>query len=262
MRIFRFGPFALNVERYELSEEGRAIALPRLAMELLILLLRNRVSLMTRQEIAAAIWPQSDPEDVTQSINTAINRIRNTLRDDPAQPKYVQTVIGLGYRFIAHVEEHRESPQESHVPEDLVASPTAPISLEKLHAWYVSAGPIELSVLRIDPQTSVLAVRGALRLGAGLKVADMQLQAEIGKGITSLVMDLSGVPLIDSAGLGLLIHALGMMQENGGSMRLCGVTERAMTLFRMTKTDAYLAIDADVAASLSAVARKSADDAR
>ncbi len=84
------------------------LPLPRIAMEILILLVERRGDLVTRQEIAARVWPGSDPEDVFQSINTAINRIRSTLRDEAASPKYVQTVIGKGYRFMAAVEEEEK----------------------------------------------------------------------------------------------------------------------------------------------------------
>ena len=253
--IFRFGTFTLDVERYELTgADGKALALPRLAMELLLCLVRGGGRLMTRGEIAAALWPGSDPEDVTQSINTAVNRIRLTLADDPGKPAYVQTVIGRGYRFIADV--RQETPVAIAVPPPearLIHAPE-PVSLEKLHEWYVSSAPIEMSVLRVDARTTVLALRGALRLGPGLKVAEMQIHAEIGKGVLSLVLDLAAVPLIDSAGLGLLIHVFSLLRENGGTLRLCGVTDRAMSLLRMTRTDAYLAIDADVSASLAKLA--------
>ncbi len=86
------------------------LPLPRIAMEILILLVERRGDLVTRQEIAAKVWPGSNPEDVFQSINTAINRIRSTLRDEAASPKYVQTVIGMGYRFIASVEVEEYAP--------------------------------------------------------------------------------------------------------------------------------------------------------
>ncbi len=105
MRLFTFGVYTIHLGRYELTRDGKALALPRVPMEILILLIEKRGNLVSRQEIAAALWPGSDPADLVQSINTAVNRIRGVLRDDPAKPTYIQTVIGKGYRFVAPVEE-------------------------------------------------------------------------------------------------------------------------------------------------------------
>ena len=266
VRVFLFGPFRLDLDRYELAEEGRACALPRLVMELLSLLVRSGGRLVTRREIAGAIWPGTwDPDDATPSINTAINRIRQVLHDDPAQPRYLQTVIGKGYRFIAEV--RFEESAGGAVPgataaaeQDLVAEPAAtgvasPISLDKLHAWYVAGAPVEVSALRIDDRTSVVAVRGSLRLGPGLKMLELQLTAEIDRGVRALVLDLAAVPVIDSAGLGLLLHVFGGMRERGGVLRLCHIADRVRELLRMTHTDTLLLLDADVAASLAALPR-------
>lgn len=273
-RVFLFGPFRLDVDRYELTENGRACMLPRLAMELLLLLVRSGGRLVTRGEIARAMWPgSSDPEDVTPSINTAVNRIRQVLRDDPARPAYVQTVIGKGYRFTAAVRAEVAAPVAAEVAGQAVervgkvaqpveasreaaAQPVAtPISLTNLHAWYVAGAPVELSALRVDDRTSVMAVRGPLQLGPGLRMLELQLTAEIDRGVLALVLDLAAVPMIDSAGLGLLLHLFGQMSERGGVLRISGVTERVRDLLRMTRTDGLLLLDADVGASLTALAR-------
>jgi Tol biopolymer transport system component/DNA-binding winged helix-turn-helix (wHTH) protein len=123
MRIFSFDKFALHMGRYELTRSGQALPLPRVSMEILILVLERRGDLLLREEIAAAIWPGSDPADVARSINSAVNRIRSTLRDDPASPKYIQTVIGKGYRLIAKVEVVELSEPEPEAPLPLEAIP-------------------------------------------------------------------------------------------------------------------------------------------
>ncbi len=244
-------------------------------MELLLLLVQSGGRLVTRVEIARAMWPgTSDPEDVMPSINTAVNRIRQVLHDDPARPAYVQTVIGKGYRFMAAV--HPEEPAAGHARQPtgeraggtieemqpaatnpLAAEPLAtPLSLDKLHAWYVAGAPVEVSALRVDDKTSVVAVRGPLRLGPGLKMLELQLIAEMGRGVRALVLDLAAVPMVDSAGLGLLLHLSGQMGERDGVLRLCSVTERVRDLLRLTHTDGLLLIDADVGASLGALSRR------
>ena len=78
-------------------------------MELLLLLVERRGELLTREEIARSLWPGMDVEDLGARINTAIAQIRGALDDDASRPRYLETVIGKGYRFIGVVEEVRVS---------------------------------------------------------------------------------------------------------------------------------------------------------
>lgn len=72
-------------------------------MELLILLLEKEGHLVTRDEIVNRLWGPDVFLDTEHGINTAIRKIRNVLRDDPERPRFVQTVTGKGYRFVAPV---------------------------------------------------------------------------------------------------------------------------------------------------------------
>ncbi len=103
------------------------------------------------------------------------------------------------------------------------------------------------------PGTAVATLTGPLALGTGLKIADTQLQKLIEGGVSKLVLDLSGVPYSDSAGLGTMVHTYGLLQARNGSLRLCGVSERLAAMLKMTRTDAFLPADADVEASLAAL---------
>ena len=77
--------------------------LEKLPMELLILLVERRGELVSREEIAARLWRKGVFLDVDRSINTAVNKVRVALRDDPEKPRFVETVVGKGYRFAAPV---------------------------------------------------------------------------------------------------------------------------------------------------------------
>ena len=57
--------------------------------------------LVTREQIAEALWGKDVFVDVEQGINTAIRKVRMALDDDSVQPQYLQTVVGRGYRFVA-----------------------------------------------------------------------------------------------------------------------------------------------------------------
>jgi anti-sigma B factor antagonist len=99
----------------------------------------------------------------------------------------------------------------------------------------------------------VVTFEGSLNLGTTLQAADHQLQALIAKGVSNLVFDLSGVPYCDSAGLGVIVHSYGLAEQKGGKVRICGATGRVAGVFKMTRTDTFLTIDADRAASIAAL---------
>jgi len=110
---------------------------------------------------------------------------------------------------------------------------------------------LDVSIKRIAPDTAVVTLDGALSLGTQLKIADTQIQDLIASGISKLVLDLTAVPYSDSAGLGTLIHFYGLLQQRGGTIRLCGASERVAALLRLTKTDVLLPTDPSIEASLS-----------
>jgi len=76
----------------------------RKPMELLILLVSRQGQLVTRTEIAERLWSSEVFVDTEHGINTAVRKLRYLLRDDPENPKFIQTVTGMGYRFIGVVD--------------------------------------------------------------------------------------------------------------------------------------------------------------
>ena len=99
----QFGDFTLDLSRYRLQRGERLLRLEKLPMELLILLVQRGGELVSREEIAERLWGKDVFVDVDHSINTAIRKIRLALRDDPEKPRFVETVVGKGYRFAAPV---------------------------------------------------------------------------------------------------------------------------------------------------------------
>src|SRR5581483_5085117 len=89
----QFGDFSLDQSRYQLQRGDRPVRLEKLPMELLILLVERRGELITRQEIAERLWGKGVFLDVEHGINTAIRKIRLVLRDDPDNPRFVETVV-------------------------------------------------------------------------------------------------------------------------------------------------------------------------
>jgi tetratricopeptide (TPR) repeat protein/DNA-binding winged helix-turn-helix (wHTH) protein len=102
---FRFGDdFELDVSAYELRSRGIPLKLKPIPMELLIFLVERRGELTTREQIVERIWGKGVFLDTDNSINSAISKIRQALRDDPDRARFVLTVPSKGYRFIAPVE--------------------------------------------------------------------------------------------------------------------------------------------------------------
>jgi predicted ATPase/DNA-binding winged helix-turn-helix (wHTH) protein len=97
--------FNLDLRTYELRRAGRGLKLERIPTELLILLIEARGQMVTREQIIERVWGKDVFLDTDNSINAAIRKIRQVLKDDPEQPQFVQTITGRGYRFIANVVE-------------------------------------------------------------------------------------------------------------------------------------------------------------
>ena len=102
-QVFHFGDFTLDQSRYRLQRGERILRLEKQPMELLFLLVERRGELVTREEVADRLWGTTVFVDIDQSINTAVRKVRMVLRDDPDKPRFIETVVGKGYRFAAPV---------------------------------------------------------------------------------------------------------------------------------------------------------------
>jgi anti-sigma B factor antagonist len=121
-------------------------------------------------------------------------------------------------------------------------------------AWeYNLRMPLSANIENLPHGIAVVRLSGGLTLGTSLKIADSQIQAAIEDGVSKLVIDLTDVEYMDSAGLGMLMYAYGMINEKKGTLRLCGVTARVLSLLKMTKTDMLLPIDKSLDESLAAL---------
>ncbi len=102
-QAFEFGEFRLERDGSTLSRAGYPLRLERKPLELLLLLVERNGELVSRTEIAERLWGAEVFVDVEHGINTAIRKARYALRDDSDDPRYIQTVTGKGYRFLAAV---------------------------------------------------------------------------------------------------------------------------------------------------------------
>jgi TolB-like protein len=96
-----FGDFRLDPERFELIRSDRPVRLEPQVLSLLIHLVRNRVRMVTKDEIVTAIWQDQAVSDA--SISSRIRSARQAVGDDGARQAVIQTVHGRGFRFVAEV---------------------------------------------------------------------------------------------------------------------------------------------------------------
>jgi DNA-binding winged helix-turn-helix (wHTH) protein len=111
----RFFEFELDFGRFQLYRRGEPVILEGLPLNLLMFLVESSSQLVTREQIADELWGKEVFVDVEQGINTAIRKIRMALEDSSSAPRYLQTVVGRGYRFLAPVAECHESEREEPI---------------------------------------------------------------------------------------------------------------------------------------------------
>jgi len=97
------GEIELDLGRYELRRRGRRIKLEKKPMELLIFLVARREQLVSRKDIVTKLWRSDLFIDTEPNINNIVRKIRAALGDSSAKPRFLETVVGKGYRFIGPV---------------------------------------------------------------------------------------------------------------------------------------------------------------
>jgi two-component system, OmpR family, response regulator RegX3 len=96
--LLRGGPVEMDLERHVVRVNGEQIQLPLKEFELLELLLSNLNRVLTRGQIIDRVWGSNYFGD-TKTLDVHVKRIRSKIEADPARPKLLQTVRGLGYKF-------------------------------------------------------------------------------------------------------------------------------------------------------------------
>lgn len=136
----RFGPFELDVRLGELRKGGARIRLPEQPFTILVMLLERQGDLVSRDEIRARLWPDTTVVEFDHSINAAVKRLRDTLRDSADQPRYIETLPRRGYRFIAQVERSEAAVEVPNVL--LLHQQPPPMSggrIGRMHRWGAAA---------------------------------------------------------------------------------------------------------------------------
>jgi two-component system response regulator RegX3 len=92
------GPVRMDIDRHVISINGEQISLPLKEFELLEFLMRNAGRVLTRIQLIDRVWG-SDYVGDTKTLDVHIKRLRAKIEKDPANPEYIQTVRGMGYKM-------------------------------------------------------------------------------------------------------------------------------------------------------------------
>ena len=96
--VISAGPVNIDIDRHLVTINGSTIALPLKEFELLEFLVRNSGRVLTRAQLIDRVWG-SDYFGDTKTLDVHVKRLRAKIESDPANPVYIQTIRGLGYKF-------------------------------------------------------------------------------------------------------------------------------------------------------------------
>ena len=166
--IYRFADFELDRSAYQLRRKGRPVRIERIPLDLLFLLAERPGQLVTREEILARIWGKDVFLDSDSSINAAVRKIRQVLRDDAETPRFVATVPTKGYRFVASLREMQDVASHSGGENGVRPQPAAMVGrareLAELSAGLADATAGRGSLMLISGEPGI----GKTRLSAEL----------------------------------------------------------------------------------------------
>ena len=121
----RFGPYELDPNARVLRKGGTPVHLPEQPWQVLCALLERPGAVVTREELQERLWPGTFV-DFEKSLNKVVNKLREALSDSADKPRFVETVVRQGYRFIAPVEIEFPSPSAAAVPDGISGSAVQP----------------------------------------------------------------------------------------------------------------------------------------
>jgi eukaryotic-like serine/threonine-protein kinase len=99
--IYRFSEFEVDKERFSLCRNGMPVQLEPKVLRLLLYLVDHHGRLVGKQELLDALW--ADAFVTENALTRAVGMLRRALDDDPREPRFIQTVTRVGYRFVAEV---------------------------------------------------------------------------------------------------------------------------------------------------------------
>ena len=103
-RYIRFGPFQIDQERQQVSRSGTRLKLQGKVYQVLLVLIAKHGQVVTREELKQALWSSDTLVNCDANVNTAVNKLRQSLGDSTNAPAYIETIPRKGYTFLLEPE--------------------------------------------------------------------------------------------------------------------------------------------------------------
>ena len=166
--VIEFGPFGLDKALGKLSKHGTPIRLRGMPLKILQHLVERPGEVVSRGELQSLLWNGTAFGDFEQGLNTAVNVVRKTLGDSADQPRYIETIAGQGYRFIAPIS-RAAAVQETHTSSAaLDVGSMAPDANQRVEsAREIREAPVERKTTAPRSRWWIAAVLAMAALGGG-----------------------------------------------------------------------------------------------
>jgi DNA-binding winged helix-turn-helix (wHTH) protein/TolB-like protein len=142
---YEFGPYRLDVDQRVLTRTGEAVSLTPKATDILTLLVANAGQLMAKDELLKQVWPDTFVEESNLTQNIFL--LRRVLGDERPSPRYIETVVRRGYRFVGNVRAIRGAANSTEVGDPPHSSQPPAFGFGSHGATSSEAGPLIVAVL-------------------------------------------------------------------------------------------------------------------
>jgi len=126
----RFGVFEFSPQAGELRKQGMRVKIGPQACKVLALLLEHPGQVQTREELRQRLWPADTFGDFEHSLNKAVHALREAVGDSATSPRYIETVVGQGYRFIPILQENSQAVSKRRSPHRIESVAVLPFTSE------------------------------------------------------------------------------------------------------------------------------------
>ncbi|MFH1343535.1 MAG: winged helix-turn-helix domain-containing protein [Pseudomonadota bacterium] len=196
-----FGDFQLDAERFQLSRGGHPVMLEPQVLSLLIHLIQNRDSMVTKDQLVAAVWGGDAVSDA--SISSRIRSARQAVGDDGARQGVIRTVHGRGFRFVAEVTDKPPAQPLCQAVHETSGHPTGRPSLAVLPFRPLGVSP-DLAILGEALPHEIIQALSRLRwlavIARGSSFRFRQVAADLGRVATALATRYVLTGIVESRG--------------------------------------------------------------
>ncbi len=209
------GEVELDLGRYELRRAGNRVKLEKKPMELLIFLVGRRDQMVSREDIVKKLWRSNLFIDTERNLNNIVRKVRTALGDDSDKPRFLETVVGKGYRFIGPVRVIDAQFPRSEFPQTSSGAVRADYGGERVERSSLAVMPLALVGRSTDDHGLCLGFADALvsRLG---NLRDMDVLPA--SAVLDLPLDMPAADVAARLGVRFVVH--GAVQATKGQWHL------------------------------------------